>query len=43
MIKLKFTFPDIHYDRKENETLRKMRKYGLHASEVIILEEEDLI
>lgn len=44
MIKLKWNFPNINYDRKkETETLRKMRKYGLHLSEVCILEEEDLL
>ena len=44
MIKLKWNFPDINYDRKEtNKTLTKMKKYGLHASEVAILEEEGLL
>ena len=44
MIKLKWNFPNLHYDRKkESETVRKMRKYGLHASEVDILEEEGLL
>lgn len=39
MIKIKLNFPDFH-QRKSNPTLEKMRKYGLHASEVCILEEE---
>ena len=44
MIKLKWNFPDINYDKKEkNETLIKMKKYRLHASEVAILEEEGLL
>lgn len=44
MIKLKWNFPDINYDKKEtNKTLIKMKKYGLHASEVDILEEEGLL
>jgi hypothetical protein len=38
MIKLKWNFPDFHIKEK-NETLEKMRKYGLHASEVCMLEE----
>jgi hypothetical protein len=38
MIKLKWNFPDFH-TKEKNETLEKMRKYGLHASEVDILEE----
>ena len=41
MIELKWNFPNLNYDRKrESETIRKMRMYGLHASEVILLEEE---
>lgn len=44
MIKLKWNFPDLKCDRKkENDTQRKMRKYGLHASEVDILEEEGIL
>lgn len=44
MIKFELNFPDVHYDRKkENNTQRKMRKYGLHASEVCILEEEGIL
>lgn len=40
MIKFELNFPNVNYDRKkESETLRKMRKYGLHASEVTILKE----
>ena len=40
MIKLKWTFPNINFDKKyKNETIRKMKQYGLHASEVDILEE----
>lgn len=35
---IKFNFPDFH-TKEKNETLEKMRKYGLHASEVDILEE----
>lgn len=42
MIKLKWTFPDFHV-KKKDPTLEKMRKYGLHASEVCILEEEGLL
>ena len=38
MIKLKWNFPDFH-TKEKNETLEKMKKYGLHASEVDILEE----
>ena len=34
MIKLKWTFPDINYDKNEtNKTLTKMKKYGLHAND----------
>lgn len=43
MIKFKWVYPNINYDRKETETVRKMRKYGLHASEVCILEEEGIL
>jgi len=39
---IKFNFPDFH-TKEKNETLEKMRKYGLHASEVDILEEEDIL
>ena len=42
MIKLKWNFPDFH-TKEKNETLEKMRKYGLHASEVDILEEEGIL
>ena len=38
MIKLKCNFPNFH-TKEKNKTLEKMRKYGLHASEVDILEE----
>ena len=39
MIKFKWVFPNFHTKEKD-PTLEKMRKYGLHASEVCILEEE---
>lgn len=39
MIKLKWNFPNINYDRRKTNKLIKMKKYGLHASEVDILEE----
>jgi len=42
MIQLKWNFPDFH-TKEKNETLEKMRKYGLHASEVDILEEEGVL
>lgn len=42
MIKLKWNFPDFH-TKEKNETLNKMKKYGLHASEVDILEEEGIL
>ena len=38
MIKFKWNFPDFH-TKKNDSTLEKMRLYGLHASEVDILEE----
>lgn len=41
MIQFKWNFPDFH-TKKKDETLEKMRKYGLHASEVILLEEEGI-
>ena len=41
MIKLKWNFPDFH-TKKKDLTLDKMRKYGLHASEVLLLEEEEI-
>ena len=44
MIKLKWNFPDINFDKKyKNKTIRKMKQYGLHASEVDILEEEGIL
>ncbi len=40
MIKLKQNFPNINFDKKyKDKTVRKMKQYGLHASEVDILEE----
>ena len=42
MIKFKWNFPN--FNKKEKDpTLEKMRKYGLHASEVCILEEEGIL
>ena len=42
MIKFKWEFPNFH-TKKKDPTLEKMRKYGLHASEVCILEEEGVL
>lgn len=41
MIKLKWNFPNFHTKRK-GPILDKMRKYGLHTSEVLLLEEEGI-
>lgn len=44
MIKLKWNFPNINFDEKyKNKTVSKMKKYGLHANEVDILEEEGIL